>query len=278
MVDGWYMVYLSTLCFSPCTIHSSAFSVEPFSEHRTVENSLKRPPSFTNDGTGTRTKFKKRRRGGGKGFKLLSTEPITVPLTSRRPSNPQVVNEVMKEWGVPVRGLVPLMLCASAAARMPLAGKAAFANHAMCCSSRRGLHAARGSSGNNNNSNSRHWARMLAHGSRLNSGDSATGALRFSSSSSGGGNGGDSVGGDELDACVKAAVGALPSRPRVAVVGGEFLLHLEVAQQPGYRAKRGVTDQACLWIQVSSHSQYDSSSRHSSKVNGDSSKCIYVFM
>ncbi|CAM9812329.1 unnamed protein product, partial [Ectocarpus sp. 13 AM-2016] len=99
----------------------------------------------------------------------------------------------MKGRRVPIRGIVPLVLCASAAARMPLAGKMAFANQAMfsSCCSRKGRATVRGSS------------------------SSSSSVLYFSSSSA--------VAADEdLDAAVKAAVGALPSRPRVAVVGGGF--------------------------------------------------------
>ena len=137
----------------------------------------------------------------------------------------------MKERGVAIRGLVPLVLCASAAARMPLAGKAAFANHAAIY--------ARSSSSNSSSSSSssrrgstRAFAtagrlslaqtilgRRAAHGRRRCGRSAAGGAVRFSSSPDGDE---DSKVGDELDAAVKAAVAALPARPRVAVVGGDW--------------------------------------------------------
>lgn len=100
----------------------------------------------------------------------------------------------MKERGVAIRGLVSLVLCATAAARMPLAGKAAFANHTCL------------------------WGRRLPHGRR-----SAGAALRFSSSAAAAD--GD-LADDELDALVKTAVSGLPSRPRVAVVGGTYTLFM----------------------------------------------------
>lgn len=120
----------------------------------------------------------------------------------------------MKQRGVAIRGLVPLVLCASAAARMPLVGKAAFANHAMLCSSSRGRRGSplfpKGAHGK------RLWGRRLPRGRRDI--DSAGAALRFSSSAAADGNSAD----DELDALVKTSVAALPTRPRVAVVGGVF--------------------------------------------------------
>ncbi len=112
-----------------------------------------------------------------------------------------------------IRGLVPLVLCASAAARMPLAGKAAFANQALFyAASRRGSRAL---------STARLAQAVLGRRARAahvrRDGRSAGGALRFSSSPVGDEDSAD----DELDAAVKAAVAALPARPRVAVVGGD---------------------------------------------------------
>lgn len=115
----------------------------------------------------------------------------------------------MRERGAAIRGIVPLVLCASAAARMPLAEKAAFANHAISCSS--GTRAGNGY---------RVWRRALVHGRGNGSGGGANqnigvGALRFSSSSV------EDASDEELDEAVRAAVASLPTRPRVAVVGGE---------------------------------------------------------
>lgn len=191
------------------------------------------------------------------------------------------MNALMKEWGVPVRGFTSMILCASAAARMPLAGKVAFANHAMHGSSRRGLHHAERGSGSGNNINDRSscrlWARMLSHGSRRNNGDSVASALQFSSSSSGGDGGGDPAGSDELDACVKAAVAALPSRPRVAVVGGESISKL---QQPGsttgilqYMARRGRNDQALQSVRQSER-QIDTAVKRSRDITAAATGCV----
>lgn len=117
----------------------------------------------------------------------------------------------MKERGVAIRGLVPMVLCASAAARMSLAGKAAFANHAMFCCSR----GRRGSTLVPKGTNGKRlWGRRLPHGRP--DVDSAGSALRFSSAAAADGDSAD----DELDALVRTAVAALPTRPRVAVVGG----------------------------------------------------------
>lgn len=114
-----------------------------------------------------------------------------------------------------IRGLVPLVLCASAAARVPLAGKVAFANHAMSvlrsCSRRGSTLFPKGANGKGL------YGRRLAHGRRDI--DSAGAALRFSSYSAADGDLAD----DELDALVKTAVATLPARPRVAVVGGRYM-------------------------------------------------------
>lgn len=135
----------------------------------------------------------------------------------------------MKQQGVAIRGLVPLVLCASAAARMPLAGKAAFAaaNRAMLfsCCSRRGSTLCPGGT-----SVRRLWGRRPPHGRR--DADFGGAALRFSSSAAADGDLPD----DELDALVKTAVAALPTRPRVAVVGG-------VCMNPN--SPRVISDQAC---------------------------------
>ena len=119
----------------------------------------------------------------------------------------------MKQRGVASRGLVPLVLCASAAARMPLAGKAAFANHAILrsCSRRGSTIFPKGTNGK------RLWSRRLPQGRR--DVGSAGAALRFSSSAAADGDLPD----DELDALVKTTVAALPTKPRVAVVGGVYM-------------------------------------------------------
>lgn len=135
----------------------------------------------------------------------------------------------MKQRGVAIRGLVPLVLCASAAARMPLAGRAAFANHAMLrsCSGRGStLFPSKGTNGK------RLWGRRLPHGRR--DVDSGGAALGFSSSAAAAA--GVELPDDELDVLVKTTVAALPTRPRVAVVGGVYL-------NPNTR--RGASDQTC---------------------------------
>lgn len=136
----------------------------------------------------------------------------------------------MKQRGVAIRGLVPLVLCASAAARMPLAGRAAFANHAMLrsCSGRGStLFPSKGTNGK------RLWGRRLPHGRR--DVDSGGAALGFSSSAAAAAAGVE-LPDDELDVLVKTTVAALPTRPRVAVVGGVYL-------NPNTR--RVASDQTC---------------------------------
>lgn len=119
-----------------------------------------------------------------------------------------------------LRGVVPLVLCASAAARMPLAGRSAFANYGLRCCSRDAL--ARG--------RQQHSRRTLAPGLRSPvparstaspraEGKAPKGMARFFSSSDG--DGALSTG-DDLDERVKAAIAALPRRPHCAVVGAGF--------------------------------------------------------
>lgn len=121
---------------------------------------------------------------------------------------------VMKERGVAIRSIVPLVLCASAAARMSLTGRSAFANNAVFSRGPASAATARGIL----------YARILTSGRRNSSGlrkstapradSAAVITARFSSSSD--------TAEDDLDARVKAAVAALPQRPRCAVVGAGF--------------------------------------------------------
>lgn len=128
----------------------------------------------------------------------------------------------MRRRDVTLRGIVPLILCASAAARMPLAERSAFANYGLRCRSRNAASAlARGR---------QHSRRTLVPGLRSpilarstaspRAEDQAPkGVVRFFSSSD---SDGASSTGDELDERVKAAIAALPRRPHCAVVGAGF--------------------------------------------------------
>lgn len=133
----------------------------------------------------------------------------------------------MRGRRVTLRGIAPLVLCASAAARMPLAGRSAFANYGLrycykdaASSTLRAAARAR---------QQQHPRRTLAPGLRSprvpfgkstssRADQAPTGVARFFSSS-------DDVSaspGDDLDERVKAAIAALPRRPHCAVVGGGF--------------------------------------------------------
>lgn len=129
----------------------------------------------------------------------------------------------MRRCGATLRGIVPLMLCASATARIRLAERSAFANYGLRCRSRDAASTlARG--------RQQHPRRTLVPGLRspIPAGSTASsraegqtpkGVARFFSSSD---SDGASSTGDELDERVKAAIAALPGRPHCAVVGAGF--------------------------------------------------------
>lgn len=126
----------------------------------------------------------------------------------------------MTERGVTLRGIVPLVLCASAAARMPLAGRSAFANHgSRCC--RRASALAKGKQQHSRRTlpDLRSPVPAMSTASPRAEGQTPKGMARFFSSSDGDG---ASSSGDDLDERVKAAIAALPRRPHCAVVGAGF--------------------------------------------------------
>lgn len=117
-----------------------------------------------------------------------------------------------------LRGMAPLVLCASAAARMPLAGRSAFANYGLryCYKDAASSSTLRAAARARQQQHSR---RTLVPGLRSPRADQApTGVARYFSSS---GDAGASPG-DDLDERVKAAIAALPRRPHCAVVGAGF--------------------------------------------------------
>lgn len=128
---------------------------------------------------------------------------------------------MMKQRGLAVRGAVPLVLCASAAARMPLAGRAAFIHGSAMLSTPSILASSA-------------QADVIVAGTRLcarlSSGVRTCVMTRRNSATLHAGLGAadrdSSTANDEdqndLDERVNAAVAALPRRPRCAVVGGGF--------------------------------------------------------
>ncbi|CAM9671765.1 unnamed protein product [Laminaria digitata] len=128
--------------------------------------------------------------------------------------------------GVTLRGIVPLVLCASAAARIPLAGRSAFANYGLRCFCRDASASstlARGRQQLHSRRTTLLRSPVPARSTASPRAEGQTpkgGVARFLSSSDG--DGASSSPGDDLDQRVKAAIAALPRRPHCAVVGAGF--------------------------------------------------------